>query len=60
VQLRFRTQADAPHLEVAGTIVRTSTDPSSDFLGRLIAVEFDEAMEPGRLQELQAAYPRWQ
>jgi len=59
IRVRFRTSADGPHVELAGTVVRTGFDPSGEWLGRLIAVQFDRAVKMRRIRELCTAYAWW-
>jgi hypothetical protein len=59
IRLKFRTKANGPHVEIAGTVVRTGFDPSGEWLGRLIAVHFDRAVALRRIHELKSAYAFW-
>lgn len=56
VRVRFRTRRDGPQYELAGTIVRAGRDENGEWLSRLIAVEFDRAVNERRIREITENY----
>jgi hypothetical protein len=56
VRVRFRTRRDGPQYELAGTIVRAGRDANGEWLSRLVAVEFDRAVNERRVHEVAENY----